>query len=118
MRYTAYPANWAEISQRIRFDRAKGRCEWCGLEEGQCYPRRKTRVRLAVAHLGVPKPDGRMGDKHDKSDCRPENLAALCQRCHLNYDRRDHADKASANRARKTRERLARLGYLQLEMAF
>jgi len=25
-----YPRNWALISRRVRFERAMGRCEWCG----------------------------------------------------------------------------------------
>lgn len=29
-----YPENWDEISQYVRFERAKGKCEWCGVEHG------------------------------------------------------------------------------------
>jgi hypothetical protein len=57
---------------------------------------------LTVAHLGVPKPDGSPGNKHDKQDCRPENLAALCQSCHLTYDVDEHkANRKKTLRARK-----------------
>jgi len=45
-----------------------------------------TYIVLTVAHLGAPRDDGAPGDKRDKMDCRDENLAALCQRCHLLYD--------------------------------
>lgn len=38
------------------------------------------RVVLTVAHLN-----------HDAADMRDENLAALCQWCHLNHDRGHHA---------------------------
>ena len=69
-------------------------------------------IVLTVAHLGVPYPDGRPGDKHDKADCRPENLAALCQRCHLNFDRADHVARAAATRERKRQER----GGMQLDL--
>jgi hypothetical protein len=64
-----------------------------------------TRVVLSVAHLGAAHPDGTPGDKHDKMDNRDENLACLCQRCHLRYDMPEHV----ANR-RKTmfRKRIAR----------
>lgn len=41
--------------------------------------RHKIRVVLTVAHLN-----------HDPADNRDENLAALCQRCHLKYDERHH----------------------------
>lgn len=40
---------------------------------------RVTRVVLASAHLN-----------HDPSDNRPRNLAALCQRCHMVHDAREH----------------------------
>jgi hypothetical protein len=62
-----------------------------------------TRIVLTVAHLGTPHPDGRPGDKHDKMDCREENLAALCQRCHLNYDRDEHIENARRTRLEKKR---------------
>lgn len=73
-------------------------------------------IVLTVAHLGVPYPDGRPGNKHDKSDCRSENLAALCQRCHLNFDRPDHLARARATRERKRRERDASRGWVQLAL--
>lgn len=44
-------------------------------------------VVLTVAHLN-----------HQPEDCRPENLLALCQRCHLTHDAKHHATNA-----RKTR---------------
>lgn len=47
-------------------------------------------IVLTVAHLGTPHADGSPGDKHDKMDVRDENLAALCQRCHLFFDMADH----------------------------
>lgn len=40
---------------------------------------RRVRVILTVAHLN-----------HDPADNRPENLAALCQWCHLMHDRSYH----------------------------
>jgi hypothetical protein len=38
-----------------------------------------TRVVLASAHLD-----------HDPSNNRPRNLAALCQRCHMLHDAKEH----------------------------
>lgn len=58
-------------------------------------------IVLTVAHLGTDRPDGAPGDKHDKMDCRDENLAALCQKCHLNYDRDEHVLNAAKTRRRK-----------------
>lgn len=95
-----YPPDWAQISLARR-QAAGWRCEWCNAAHGQPHPKTGKKVVLTVAHLGTPHADGRPGNKHDKADCRPENLAALCQRCHLNYDRPDHMAKAAATRARK-----------------
>ena len=112
-----YPIDWQELSRAIRFGRAKGRCETCGRPHGQTishlgdgrwfdadtevwrddrgreidwiefadYQRRlrRTRIVLATAHLN-----------HDPTDNRPSNLGALCQRCHLAHDRREHRKQA------------------------
>ena len=88
--YADYPKDWKSTSKRIRFERAGNRCEWCGAENYAPHPRTGKRVILTVAHLGLDKPDGTPGDKTDLADCREENLAALCQRCHLNFDRPEH----------------------------
>ena len=95
-----YPADWPAISMRIR-ERSGWRCEWCGAVHGQPHPVTGSRVVLTVAHLGAPHPDGTPGDVHDKLDVRDENLAALCQRCHLRYDIREHMANAAATRRRK-----------------
>ncbi|UJL29955.1 hypothetical protein HZU38_05495 [Mycolicibacterium vanbaalenii] len=94
-----YPADWSEISLRIRFERAEGRCECegeCGrgTHVGRCpnvhrrpaYGTGST-VVLTVAHLN-----------HTPEDCRDENLRAMCQGCHLHYDRDHHAQTAARTR--------------------
>ena len=45
-------------------------------------------VVLTVAHLN-----------HTPEDCRDDNLKAMCQACHLNYDRDHHAETAARTRA-------------------
>lgn len=123
-----YPANWNEISRKIRDD-AGDCCEWCGVKNGAIGARdkegkwwdednihhlnsdtgyflfgefpRMVKIVLTVAHLGVPLSDGSAGDKRNKADCRPENLAALCQKCHLNYDRDEHIENALKTRYQK-----------------
>jgi hypothetical protein len=92
-----YPANWKEISLRIR-ERDGWRCKFCGVSADSINPITGSLVVLTVAHLGIPYPDGRPGNKHDKMDVRDENLAALCQRCHLNYDRDEHIANAAYTR--------------------
>lgn len=47
-------------------------------------------IVLTVAHLN-----------HHPEDCRPENLAALCQRHHLAYDHDHHRRNAQATRRAK-----------------
>lgn len=94
-----YPANWREISDRIRFGRAQGRCECegeCGrgTHKGRCpnihgQPAYGTGslVVLTVAHLD-----------HVPEHCEDENLRAMCQACHLHYDREHHAETAYRTR--------------------
>lgn len=104
-----YPSDWEEISHYVRFVRASGRCEGspdhpdCEAEHGQPHPDTGSIVILTTAHLGIPKEDGSPGDKHDKMDCRLDNLRAWCQRCHLNYDRDEHMINAARTRDRKRR---------------
>lgn len=88
-----YPANWRAISRRIRFDRAKIRCECageCGLHTttGRCVEINgrpavwaKGKIVLTVAHLD-----------HDPINCADANLKAMCQRCHLRYDVEHHRE--------------------------
>jgi hypothetical protein len=102
-----YPKNWEQISHYIRFERAKGYCEgspkypWCRAKHGEPHPVTGSKVILTTAHLGAPLPDGSPGDKHNKLDCREENLKAMCQRCHLGYDMDDHIANRKRNRALK-----------------
>lgn len=87
--WSRYPPNWKEIRAKI-LDRAKHACEWCGAKNYEPHPVTGSKVVLTTAHLGTAFPDGTPGDKHDKMDVREENLAALCQRCHLRYDIAEH----------------------------
>lgn len=102
-----YPKNWRRVSSLIRFRRAAGRCEWCGAVHGERHPSTGSVVVLTTAHLGHPFARG--ADKHDKTDIRAENLAALCQKCHLTHDVEEHRANAA-----KTRE--ARLDRGQLPL--
>ena len=89
-----YPPDWGEISQRIRFERAQGRCEWCGAEHGRPHPETRSKVILTTAHLD-----------HDPSNNADDNLAALCQKCHNSYD----AGKRHANRKRRAHKAAGQL---------
>lgn len=83
-----YPADWKLRSRFVRFYRARNRCEWCGAENYQPNPVTGSRVVLTVAHVFNQAPE----------DARLLNLAALCQRCHLNHDRHIHAANRQRNR--------------------
>lgn len=96
-----YPADWPKISHRIRFERAASRCECdgrCGRPLGHLSPATVdtparcvnrhgqwawstgSTVVLTVAHLD-----------HQPENCDESNLMAMCQGCHLHYDREHHA---------------------------
>lgn len=96
-----YPADWKAISKRIRFERAGGRCEFCGAENAQPHPLTGSKVVLTVAHLD-----------HNPANCADDNLRALCQRCHNRYDRSFRNGNAAATRARKKADAVKRVGQL------
>jgi hypothetical protein len=107
-----YPSNWPDISRRVRFERAGGRCEGCGRPHGatlRCLPDGRwldperatwrdgrgraarwpdledwTRLRTTKVVLAAAHLD------HDPANNRARNLRSLCQRCHLLHDRRHH----------------------------
>lgn len=112
MNRSLYPDDWEAISHRIRFERAGGRCEECGAAHGSTLQRftkngypRLVKVILTTHHKGIDKPDGTPGDPNDKMDNRDENLAALCQRCHLEADRSNHL--AASHQTRRNKKQAA-----------
>ena len=106
---------WASIRERI-LKRAGNCCEWkgCGVKNYSERPATKkarlggvgplvtydVMVVLTIAHLD-----------HDPANCADDNLAALCQRCHLRHDRKQHAWNAARTRARKAGQ--AEMDFLQ-----
>lgn len=113
--YRNYPKDWKQISNRIRFERAEGKCEQCGVAHGDIgywlHGEWHSFERLMdvldnsgidlISEAGVP------GDKmptkiilgtahldHDVTNNEESNLMALCQLCHLNHDRADNAWRA------------------------
>lgn len=94
-----YPTDWQWITAAIK-TRSEGRCECegeCGrgTHDGRCPNLHGhlaygtgSRVVLTTAHLN-----------HTPEDCDPANLKAMCQGCHLHYDREHHAQtRADAHR--------------------
>lgn len=82
--YNKYPPGWkTEIRPRI-LKRASNRCEFCLAENYQPHPITGSKVILTIAHLD-----------HDPEnwDVKDERLKALCQKCHLQYDRKNNDRK-------------------------
>lgn len=114
-----YPPNWKQISEYIRFERAKNKCEFCGVNnyirgfwienkfvtieqilielettgntqiDNFSIEKKPIKIILTVAHLD-----------HNPSNCDYSNLKALCQKCHNNYDRvhRNHTRLNNKNK--------------------
>ena len=94
-----YPANWRDIRRQI-LERANHCCEGspaypkCRAEDGDFHPVTNSMVVLTIAHLD-----------HTPENCDPDNLRAWCQRCHLTYDSKHHAETAyQTRRCKYTRD--------------
>jgi len=88
--YKEYHPKWKLISWLIRMRRAGNKCEWCEAENGKPHPKTGSKVVLTVAHID-----------HDKTNNRFNNLAALCQRCHLGHDLKQHVANRKYGRKHK-----------------
>jgi 5-methylcytosine-specific restriction endonuclease McrA len=116
-----YPPNWREIRNEI-LRRAEYKCEKCGVRNGAIGYRDEGGEWVDVDTVGASEAALVDGQKcitivltiahlnHTPEDCRPENLRAWCQRCHLNYDRDTHIE----NRSRGKYEKAEAAGQLRL----
>ncbi len=93
--YTQYHPKWRLISKLIRTNRAKNICEWCGAVNYKPHPKTGSKVVLTVAHID-----------HNKDNNRFNNLAALCQGCHLRHDIKQHVDNRKYGRNHKGKHQL------------
>lgn len=84
-----YPKDWP-ARRRAVLERADHCCEMCGVANYSTNPRTGSRVVLTTAHLHPP-----------IEDCRLTNLMAMCQQCHLAYDREQHIHNRRVNRERE-----------------
>ena len=121
-----YGAEWKHVIRPRILERARHRCERCRRPDREVvlvWPdgrwlsakqaEERTRYEgdgwiaagggrvvttvLTIAHLN-----------HVAGDNRDENLSALCQRCHLCHDARQHATNAARTRDRKKAGRVAK----------
>jgi hypothetical protein len=103
-----YPPNWSELSERIRFERAGGRCQGCGrphLAMVRCLPDGRWFDETAQTWRDRRGRPARWPDLIDAghfrmtrvvlaaahldnnpANNRLANLRGLCQRCHLLHD--------------------------------
>ncbi len=137
--YSEYPPYWKKLSAHIRFVRAGNCCEWCGVRNGAMIirsdydPSRYLEIDPNDVDQWLINGEpvefwetGEFGDKwvkvvltvahidHDKTNNYFSNLAALCQRCHLNHDRYQHARNAALTRAENKRQAILAAGQLEL----
>ena len=104
--YNLYPDNWLTEIRPAILKRAGNRCEGipvypdCRVKNHKPHPITGSRVILTIAHLN-----------HDITDNCPENLRALCQRCHNTHD----AVKRAGNRWRRQQSNQLQLPLSQAE---
>ncbi len=94
-----YPNNWEDIRAE-RLAKAGNSCERCGNMNGAPLKPRKGRhyprgadgpvVVLTIAHLD-----------HDPTNNSPDNLRALCQKCHNRHDAPHRAQSRSETRRQR-----------------
>lgn len=108
--WTRYPDDWNDIAHAVK-NAADWMCQDCGMQCRRPGEQFDTHKRtMSVHHLGAARDDGTPGDMHDKQDCRPVNLLALCSKCHLARDLPGHMQNA----ARTRRQRKIEAGQMEL----
>ena len=108
--YKKYPADWKQRRARI-LERAGNKCEFCSVPNGLHGWRDEIsqfheldedwsptgvkfiKIVLTIAHLDHDE------ENHEVQDTR---LRALCQRCHLAYDKIERRDRKDKKRGQGT----------------
>lgn len=125
--YKEYHPKWSLISYLIRFKRAKNKCEWCDIanylvvnkvDRKKPSPaqwdmfyslinQKKYSHKMAMKSMGFSKIVTTVAHiDHDKTNNRFNNLAALCQKCHLKHDIKQHVDNRKYGRHHKQKHQL------------
>ena len=125
--YKNYPKNFKSEIRPAILQRAKNKCEFCGVENhiavfrgtingkevyqtiaGDVYDAENSAYLFSDFYAEIEVPETRKAIKvvltiahldHDTTNNEPENLKALCQRCHNRYDikQRVHNRKSKPN---------------------
>lgn len=101
-----YPDNWKTEIRPSILERANNCCEFCGVQNysfrykfdhDEILPpnsnvslKQYSKIVLTIAHLD-----------HNPTNNHPDNLKALCQKCHLNYDKEQHMYNSALTRRKK-----------------
>lgn len=88
-----YPKNWKQIRISI-LERSNNCCEFCGVEN-HTYRTNEFTGKLAYIVLTIAHLD------HTPEHCDPDNLRALCQRCHNRYDAEHRKETRLSNSIKK-----------------
>jgi hypothetical protein len=116
-----YPIDWKQLSTRVRFTRAGGRCDHCSRPHGcivhhlgngiwwdevQAHWRNGRGRKITPQHSIKPWLSTRVvlacaHLDHDPTNNNDRNLAALCQRCHMIYDAAEHRRRRWLNAFRR-----------------
>ena len=118
-----YPKNWKEISEDIRFNRAKNHCEVCGIKNHTIIKRFKDGTwtepswqEWDMIHSRIKHCQSKMTESlkyhgftkviltvahldHIPENCDYSNLKAMCQKCHNNYDKQHRKSTISQSKA-------------------
>lgn len=131
MKRNLYPKNWKTISHQVRFERAGGKCEWCGVEHDRWvwyHPElvhvKSQDVEDGIRWYGISEGNTHQNPEHgylvvlttahihdpNPQNCELDNLAALCQTCHNRHD----AKMRHRNRALREQQEQEKAGQLRL----
>jgi len=128
--YNHYPPNWKTEIRPAILARAENRCEHCKIANGNivirgtfegkdCYQDMdgtiwsdKERVKIGEDYLGEVHPTNSIIRivltiahlDHDTTNNSYDNLKAMCQKCHLNYDKVHHANNSRNTRNEKKKQ--------------
>lgn len=130
MNLSDYHPQWPTISRQIR-EQAGHQCEFCDRQNGEvgcwdvygnwCSSEEFERLATTPVHVADDYYDRFPPDHevrwirtvltvahldHDPQNNDPANLKALCQRCHLRWDREHHAESRRRNRAERSGQQM------------